>query len=154
MIGERIKEVRKALGMNQTDFAARLGSVQNTITGYETGRRVPSNQVIASICREFRVSEDWLRTGAGEMFIPSPETVVDKLAEDYRLCPEAKAMVAQFITLDPAAQLAVFDYMCAVVDEIRGKQPGKNDPPTDDDYRAMLEDQLKKEKRDEEKSGA
>ena len=154
MIGERIKEVRKALGMNQTDFAARLGSVQNTITGYETGRRVPSNQVIASICREFRVSEDWLRTGAGEMFVPTPASIVDELAEEYHLCPEAQAMVEKFITLDPAAQLAVFDYMCAVVDEIRGKQPGKNDPPTDDDYRAMLEDQLKKEKRDEEKSGA
>ena len=119
MIGERIKEVRKALGMNQTDFAARLGSVQNTITGYETGRRVPSNQVIASICREFRVNEDWLRTGAGDMFVPTPASIVDELAEEYHLCPEAQAMVEKFITLDPEAQLAVFDYMCAVVDEIR-----------------------------------
>ena len=81
MIGERIKEVRKALGMNQTDFAARLGSVQNTITGYETWRRVPSNQVIASICREFRVNEEWLRTGAGEMFVPTPASIVDELAD-------------------------------------------------------------------------
>ena len=148
VIGERIKELRKALGINQTDFAARLGSVQNTITGYETGRRIPSNQVIASICREFRVNEEWLRTGAGEMFIPSPETVVDKLAEDYRLCPEAKAMVAQFITLDPEAQLAVFKYMCAVVDEIREQAD------RDDQLRAELERQLSKEKTAAEKSEA
>ena len=147
MIGERIKEVRKALGMNQTDFAARLGSVQNTITGYETGRRVPSNQVIASICREFRVSEDWLRSGTGEMFVPSPASIVDELAEEYHLCPEAQAMVEKFITLDPAAQLAVFDYMCAVVDEIRGKA-------RDDQLRDELERQLTKEKTDAEKSGA
>ena len=66
----RIKSLRKALGLTQQEFAEKLGSVQNTITGYETGRRVPSNQVIALIVREFNVSEVWLRTGAGEMFTP------------------------------------------------------------------------------------
>lgn len=149
MIGERIKEVRKALGMNQTDFAARLGSVQNTITGYETGRRVPSNQVIASICREFRVNEEWLRTGAGEMFVPTPASIVDELAEEYHLCPEAQAMVEKFITLDPAAQLAVFDYMCAVVDELRGREPDREERLRDE-----LERQLAKEKKGTEKSEA
>lgn len=146
MIGERIKEVRKALGINQTDFAARLGSVQNTITGYETGRRVPSNQVIASICREFRVNEEWLRTGAGKMFVPSPASIVDELAEEYHLCPEAQAMVEKFITLDPAAQLAVFNYMCAVVDEIRGGAVPAPEPPPEDRARAELERQIEKEK--------
>ena len=147
MIGERIKEVRKALGMNQTDFAARLGSVQNTITGYETGRRVPSNQVIASICREFRVNEDWLRTGAGEMFVPTPASIVDELAEEYHLCPEAQAMVEKFIALDEETQLAVFDFMCSVVDEIRGTSRA-------DQLRDELERQLTKEKTDVEKSEA
>lgn len=66
---ERIKALRKALGLTQSDFAERIGSVQNTITGYETGRRVPSNQVISLICREFNVDERWLRTGDGDMFI-------------------------------------------------------------------------------------
>ena len=68
-MGERIKELRKFLGLTQQEFATRLGSVQNTITGYETGRRTPSNQVIALICREFGVSEEWLRTGEGEMLV-------------------------------------------------------------------------------------
>ena len=67
-MGERIKELRKALGHTQQEFANRIGSVQNTVTGYETGRRAPSNQVIALICKEFNVSEDWLRYGEGEMF--------------------------------------------------------------------------------------
>lgn len=67
---ERIKQLRKALGLTQQEFAERLGSVQNTITGYETGRRSPSNQVIALIVREFNVNEIWLRTGEGEMFTP------------------------------------------------------------------------------------
>ena len=153
MIGERIKELRKALSLTQTAFGERIGLKQNSVALIEAGRAT-SDQTIFAICREFRVNEEWLRTGAGEMFVPSPASVVEQLAEEYHLCPEAQAMVEKFITLDEETQLAVFRYMCAVVDEIRGKQPGKNDPPTDDDYRAMLEDQLKKEKRDEEKSGA
>lgn len=68
-MNERLKELRKALGLTQQEFAERIGSVQNTITGYETGRRIPSNQVVTLICREFNVNQDWLRTGEGEMFI-------------------------------------------------------------------------------------
>ena len=148
MIGERIKQLRKELGMTQAVFAERIGIRQNSVAVIEMGKNMPSDQTVAFICREFRVNEEWLRTGAGEMFIPSPETVVDKLAEDYRLCPEAKAMVAQFITLDPEAQLAVFKYMCAVVDEIREQAD------RDDQLRAELERQLAKEKTAAEKSGA
>ena len=69
-MNNRIKELRKQLRLTQQQFAERIGSVQNTITGYETGRRVPSGQVIALICREFGVNETWLRTGEGEMFAP------------------------------------------------------------------------------------
>lgn len=147
MIGERIKQLRKELGMTQEKFADRIGLKRNSVALIELGRET-SDQTIFAICREFRVNEEWLRTGAGEMFIPSPETVVDKLAEDYRLCPEAKAMVAQFITLDPEAQLAVFKYMCAVVDEIREQAD------RDDQLRAELERQLSKEKTAAEKSEA
>ena len=148
MIGERIKQLRKELGMTQAKFGERVGIKQPSLAAIESGENTPSDQTVAFICREFRVNEEWLRTGAGEMFIPSPETVVDKLAEDYRLCPEAKAMVAQFITLDPEAQLAVFKYMCAVVDEIREQAD------RDDQLRAELERQLSKEKTAEAKSEA
>ena len=63
----RIKELRKSLGLNQTDFGSRIGVTTSAISGYELGSRVPSDAIIKSICREFRVSEIWLRTGAGEM---------------------------------------------------------------------------------------
>ena len=66
---ERIREVRKALGYTQSEFGARLGLRGNTITGYETGIRSPSEAVVMSICREFNVSEEWLRYGTGEMFL-------------------------------------------------------------------------------------
>lgn len=65
---ERIKQLRKHLGLNQTDFGARIGVKQTSVAGYETGARIPLDAVIASMCKEFGVSERWLRTGEGDMF--------------------------------------------------------------------------------------
>ena len=66
---ERIKQIRKSLGLKQSEFADKIGIKPNTVTSYETGLRVPSDTVILSICREFGVNEQWLRTGEGEMFV-------------------------------------------------------------------------------------
>ena len=75
----RIKALRQSVRQTQSDFGARIGVKGNTITGYESGIRSPSDAVVKSICREFGVSEVWLRTGEGEMFLPrSPD---DELLE-------------------------------------------------------------------------
>lgn len=67
---ERIKEVRKAHGLTQTEFGKKVGVKGNTITCYEKGIREPSNAIIRAIAREFGVDERWLLTGEGEMFRP------------------------------------------------------------------------------------
>lgn len=64
----QIKELRSHVGLNQTDFGARIGVKQSTIAGWETGQRIPPDSAIVSICREFHVDEHWLRTGDGKMF--------------------------------------------------------------------------------------
>ena len=67
-IKDRIKELRKAKGLTQFEFADRLKVSRNNIAGYETGRTEPSGSAISLICRTFSISETWLRTGEGEMF--------------------------------------------------------------------------------------
>lgn len=67
-MNERIKTLRKHLGYTQQEFADRIGLKRNTIAQYEIGRNEPIDAVILSICREFNVNENWLRTGEGEMF--------------------------------------------------------------------------------------
>ncbi|MCI8374966.1 MAG: helix-turn-helix transcriptional regulator [Lachnospiraceae bacterium] len=62
---DRIKKIRKHSGLTQEEFSKRMGIPRNNIAGYETGRREPSNAVIALICKEFSVNEIWLRTGEG-----------------------------------------------------------------------------------------
>lgn len=69
MIGERIKEVRQAVGKTQQEFADSIGLKRNTVATYEMGKATPSDRTIGDISRVFHVSESWLRTGDGEMFI-------------------------------------------------------------------------------------
>lgn len=67
-MGNRIKELRQALGLTQQEFADRIGVKRGAIANYEIGRNA-SDTAVALICREFGVSEHWLRTGDGEMFV-------------------------------------------------------------------------------------
>lgn len=79
----RIRDLRKALGLTQSAFGSRLGVKGNTIANYESNLRVPSDAIIFSICREFDVNEDWLRTGSGDMFITKTRSqeIVDFMSE-------------------------------------------------------------------------
>ena len=71
-MNERFKEVRKTLGLTQSEFGKRLGISNTAISKIEKGENNVSESNIISICREFGVNEEWLRTGVGgedNMFI-------------------------------------------------------------------------------------
>lgn len=67
-IGERIRRIRKDNSLTMEKFGARIGIKQNSLSLLESGRNNPSDQTILSICREFHVDPDWLRTGEGEPY--------------------------------------------------------------------------------------
>lgn len=67
-IGRRLKELRKTLGLTQQEIADKLGIKRNSFANYEIGRNTPLDTIIKSICREYHVREDWIRTGEGNMF--------------------------------------------------------------------------------------
>ena len=67
-MGDRIKALRQSLGLTQQEFADKIGIKRGAIANYEIGRNI-SDVVINSICRTYNVSEQWLRTGEGEMFV-------------------------------------------------------------------------------------
>ena len=101
----RIKELRKSLGLTQAEFGAKIGIKQNTVATYEMGRNSPTDTVITLICREFGVSETWLRTGAGEMFqARSREEELGALADSlFRERPGSfrAAVVTTLLRFDP-----------------------------------------------------
>ena len=66
-IGDRISLVIKRSGLTKTKFAEQLNVSAAYISQMCSGARIPSDRTIADICREFNVSEAWLRDGAGDM---------------------------------------------------------------------------------------
>lgn len=67
---ERVRVVRKSLGLTLEKFGARLGVGKGAMSQIENGTNNLSHRMLLSICREYGVSESWLRTGEGEMFVP------------------------------------------------------------------------------------
>ena len=67
----RIKKIRRDFDLTQQEFADRLGIKRGGVSNYEIGRNIPSDSVISLICREFNISEEWLRNGTGDMFLPA-----------------------------------------------------------------------------------
>lgn len=65
---ERLKELRIALGISQAELGERIGVSRAAISRLESGSNNFTNQMVTSICREFGVNEEWLRTGSGDMF--------------------------------------------------------------------------------------
>lgn len=67
-MNERIKELRKTLGLTLERFGEALGVGKTSISKLENGERNLTERMFKDICREFDVREEWLRTGEGEMF--------------------------------------------------------------------------------------
>lgn len=65
---ERMVQIRNNFGISQGKMAKQLKITPAHISNLETGKRSPSDIIIAMICKEFSVSEVWLRTGEGEPF--------------------------------------------------------------------------------------
>ena len=78
-MNERIKLVRKDAGLTQDKFADQLKISKNYVCLLETGRKEPGDRLISDIGRAFGFSEEWLRSGTGEMHAPKNED--DEIAE-------------------------------------------------------------------------
>ena len=66
-INQRIDFLIKELGFTKTKFAESLHVSSQFVSSLCSGAKQPSDRTIADICREYGVSETWLRTGEGEM---------------------------------------------------------------------------------------
>lgn len=82
-IGQRIDALIRAINIRKSAFATKINITPAMVTMMTQGKAMPSDRTIIDICREFRVNEQWLRTGDGEMFRPmSREQEIAALAGD------------------------------------------------------------------------
>ena len=130
-LNERLKALRKKIGLTQQEFAERLGLKRNTVATYEIGKATPSDRVLSDICAKFSVNEDWIRSGTGEMFRkPSDEVgyYVEELLEYegsgnpfYDMIIE---MMKTYHGLDEKSQKVIREYFRSVKNGSKKKEEG------------------------------
>lgn len=113
----RFKQIRqhRSLNLSQEAFGKRLGVTGAAISRIENGSREPSDQIILAVCREFDVNETWLRTGDGEMFNQSSQTVLDELAKEFRLSNLERRIIDNYLKLSDSDRAAVQEWLLSVI---------------------------------------
>lgn len=105
-MNERFKQIRKALGMTQDEFSSKISLSRNFIAQIESGTKTPSDRTVSDVCREFNVSEKWLRTGNGEMFVPkTKDEQISKMLADVLKCEDSdfkKRLIVALSKMDNA----------------------------------------------------
>lgn len=116
-MNERIRNIRKALGLTQTEFAEKLGIKQNSLANIEIGRRNASNPLVLCICREFGVNLDYLLHGEEPMFAPRDVTALEKI--DQYLTgdnPFVRAVFVELANLSEKEWEVLYKFMRKVVE--------------------------------------
>jgi transcriptional regulator with XRE-family HTH domain len=117
---DRIKQLRKALDLTQQEFADRIGIKRNSYANYETGRNTPIDAIIVSICREFNVNEEWLRTGSGEMFLPLDRNAdIAKLTKEL-LNEESDSFKNRFVSMLANLSVEEWEFLEKKAKELAG----------------------------------
>ncbi len=77
--GERVRKVRKSIGLTLEKFGDKIGMKKNSVSQIENGKNNVTDANIKAICREFGVDYIWLTTGKGEMFVESDDNFIEKI---------------------------------------------------------------------------
>lgn len=124
-IGERIAFfIDTNENLTKTKFADLLGISQGFVSQICSGARVPSDRTISDICRTFKLSEDWLRTGNGDM--------QDSLTEDEQLVEFMTDLMAEssdsfrrrFISVVSELDADGWAFLEKLADELAKKKTG------------------------------
>lgn len=102
-MGERIKLLRSKLGLSGERFGESLGVGRTAISLIESGKNNVTDQVVKLICLTYSVSEQWLRTGEGEMFKPT-NSVTFEYSD-----PLEQAIMQTYFSLDKETRKKAMD---------------------------------------------
>lgn len=125
-MGERIKQLRKALGLTQTEFGEQVGLTRSAMQNIEYGRNGPSRSAIQLICNTFSVNERWLVAGEGDMFEPiaGRSATMAILGSKYENSPVVRAILDAYTNLPLAEQAKVERFVASIAVSIsKGLSP-------------------------------
>lgn len=122
-MNERVKELRKTLKLSGEAFGEKIGVGKNAISRIETGKNNITDQMFKSICREFNVNEEWLRTGEGDMFKgyddEIAESVEELLTEDTPFYNVIKNIMVTYKKLNPDSRAIIDDFIKQAFDVMK-----------------------------------
>ncbi len=114
---ERIRHLRKnELKITQEEFSSKIDISRSNLGNIETGKVELTDRVISSICREFKVNYLWLTEGKGDIFTSTPESVVDELAEDYKLDDLDKKIIEKYLELSDSQRSVIKEYIKSILE--------------------------------------
>lgn len=136
---ERVRLLRAELNLTMEEFGAELGVSRAAISNIENGNRNLTNQMAGAICNKFGVSEDWLKTGSGSMFVRSIADTASRFAAENGLGTIEESLIREYLNLSEHERDIFRKYLKRVVIDITAA----DDEPTIDQkvaaYRAELE---------------
>lgn len=152
-IAERIKEIRKTLGVNQSVFAAQLGIGQSTLAMLEVSKRPISDRHVKTICAICKVNEEWLRTGVGAMFERTELDVLDLMAQKYHLNDAEREVAKYCLELSSEQRKSVLQHILNIAEVIKRITPEQWSPEDErlaaiERRRAAINAELDAEKRE------
>lgn len=150
----RLKAVRKYTGLTQMKFAKKIGMSQSGYGQIETGDRGISDRLIKAVCMAFNIDEHWLRTGEGNMLSQTEESMLEQLAEEYKLTAAEKEVVKYFLELNADERAEILDHMVNIAEVIKkaySSKPKRPDKPDDELTRAEVHQMIDQELDDREK---
>lgn len=101
-INDRVREVRTALNLTQKEFGQKITLAQTYLSQIEKGDRDVTEKIFKIICLQFNVNEEWLRFGAGEMFVENDNILLAQLAKQYDLDTFSRKFIEAYISLPQA----------------------------------------------------
>lgn len=144
IVHKRLKELRNHLNMNQADFAKSLGIGQSTLAMMEVGKREIGERHIKTICALYNVDEDWLKKGVGEMFKITKKSIIEELAENYKLKETEIAVIKAFVELSPESRSGVLDYVKNINKLINNNQEIEKSDKSSSDFDSIIKRDIEK----------
>ena len=109
-MNERIKELRKALGLSGEKFGDPLGVTKTAVSLIESGKNNLTDQMIKLICLAYNVNEHWLRTGEGDMFNDTKGLSIDEIIKTKSINNLETDIIKAYFSLDKDIRKSVLEH--------------------------------------------
>lgn len=147
---DRIRYFRKNIKkLTQDEFRKEINLSRSNLASIETGAVKVTDRVIADICKTFNLSEHWLRTGEGNMYVESESSLVNALASQMNMSAEQRKLMEIFLTMSDEKRDSVSKAFFDFLDAARQLDAAESAAPPSESatktQRTMTDDELEAE---------